>query len=363
MLLVLLSGLLLGVSSPPVVASGNIYTNLKLVSPIPQTIASNTIAVDIQQSSYPPDYNLNPSNFPSEYKYKETIVSVCDSDKFCGNYGIAEYPRVQTLTVNGDYQAPQIHFLSVSTNRLVFSFEKTGKYFVNISKRFSREARPLNRDFWGNRTTDWLDEKIIIPIEITDVSKGGIDIKDLNAAGIGISPYPVLKCPEKIKNLNQTITCGLSYTYENTGYKMLVEPYETFKVCSYKVEHTFSECDEKQKPYFSRKIELDFNSVSTVKIPINKDVDTAIYLRWDNEKIPYDQNKADFMYYFNKPKKYSPVKKGTSSSGRWEKKCRKETIRIIPQPGELTSSTLSGGGGLPLTTIKEICENVWVPKR
>ena len=357
----LLSFILLGATSPSVIAADTVSNSLKLITPIPQTIASNTIAVDLQPTSYPSDYNLQPLNFPSEYKYTETTVSVCDSDKFCGNSALGQ--RVETLTVNGDYRASRIYVLQVNTNRIIFSFDKAGKYFVNITKHFSREARPLNRDFWGNVSTEWMYEKILIPIEITDVSKGGIDIKDLYAAGVDLFPIPILKCPEKIKNIKQTISCNLGYAYDTyeRDYIIVGEPFESFKVCAYKVEKNFSGCGDKPSPYFSKDIKIDKNTSSSVKIPISKDVDTDIYLQWENNNIPdFKKGKPSFQHYFFKPIKYAPAKKGNSSNGKWVKKCKTITIKEVPRPGELTDMVLNGGYG-PKTYTKPECENVRVP--
>jgi hypothetical protein len=357
----ILSLMLLGVTSPSVVAAETIYNSLKLITPIPQTIASNTIAVDLQPTSYPSDYNLQPLNFPSEYKYTETTVSVCDSDKFCGNSALGQ--RVGKLNVNGDYRASRIYVLQVNANRIIFSFDKAGKYYVNITKHFGREVRPLNRDFWGNVSTEWMYEKILIPIEITDVSKGGIDIKDLNAAGVDLFPIPILKCPEKIKNTKQTISCNLGYAYDTyeRDYVIVGEPFESFKVCAYKVEENFSGCGDKPSPYFSRDIKIDKNTSSSIKIPISKDVDTAIYFQWENNNVPdFKKGKAAFKYYFNKPIKYAPTKKSNPSNGKWVKKCKMITTKEVLRPGELTDMVLNGGGG-PRTYKTEVCEDVWVP--
>jgi hypothetical protein len=273
-----------------------------------------------------------------------------------GFFRLDKSPGVVNGKVNSDYYGKRVSVLTVNENKFIFNFETIGKFEIILVKSYSRFVP-------GRSVRDSFSSEIRIPIEITDVSYGGLDVRDLSAAGIEILPIPILDCPEKITNVKQTITCKLSYGFYDAGYRIIVEDSERFKVCAYKIEHSFYRCDAKQKPYFSKDIEIDLDSVSTVKIPISKDVNTAIYLQWDNVNIPFDRNKAVFEYYFNKPIKYSPVKKGSSNSGRWEKKCKTVTTRIIPQPGELTSSTLSGGGGLPLSTTSQECENVWVPKR
>jgi hypothetical protein len=321
--------------------------NLVLSTPIPASISSNTLVIDLLPKTYSADLR---------YDGASVCVLSAGASNCDGFFRLDKSPGVVNSKVNSDYYGKRVSVLTVNENKFFFNFESIGKYEIILVKSYSRFVP-------GRSVRDTFSSEIRIPIEITDVSYGGFDVVDLGAAGIEILPIPVLDCPEKITNAKQTISCKLSYGFDKPDYRIIVEPSEPFSVCAYKIKHTFSECDAKQKPYFSKDIELDFNSVSTVKIPVSKDVDTAIYLRWNNSNIPYDRNKASFKYYFNKPIKYSPVKKGTSSSGRWEKKCKTVTTRIIPQPGELTSSTLNGGGGLPLSTTSQVCENVWVPKR
>ena len=321
--------------------------NLVLSTPVPLVTSLNTVEI-----------NLQPKLYPSDFRYEEASVCILTSGRSScnGNYGLGKTAGVVKGRINSDYYGKSFSALTVNENRFLFSFEVVGKYEIVLLKRYSKDVP-------GRSVRDSFYSTIRIPVEITDVSYGGFDVKDLSAAGIEIRPIPILGCPEKVSNVKQTITCKLSYGFDSTEYRIIVEPSEPFKVCAYKVEHAFSECDKKQKPYFSKKMELDFNSVSTVKIPISKDVDTAIYLHWENSSISYDRNKADFIYYFNKPVKYSPVKKGNSNSGKYVRKCKTVTTRVIPQPGELTSSTLNGGGALPLSTTSQVCENVWVPKR
>lgn len=348
----LLSLALLGLTPPSISAADTIYKQLNLMAPIPQTVASSTITVELQ-----------PSNYLLEYKKWRTIISVCSkAGQTCGNWEINKYPEPNPIkiSVDSDYRAPNVYALGVNDNRIVLSFEKVGKYYVNIVKRFSREIESLNPDFRGNVNTEWTFEKIEFPVEITDISKGGIDISDLAQAGIKINPYPILKCPEKIKNLKQKISCNLSYGYQDPEYFVLYEPFETFKICAYKNADDLLDCELKN-PYLLREIKINLNTVEKISIPIYKDVDTSI------EMVPIIEGKFSqfmdtfgFQYYFFKPKKYKPTKKGDSSNGKWVKKCKEITIKEIPKPGELTDMIFNGGYG-PKTYNKRECENVWVP--
>jgi hypothetical protein len=278
--------------------------NLVLNTPIPSSISSNTLVVDLRSKTYSTDLR---------YDGASVCVLSAGTMNCNGFFSLDKSPGVVNGKVNSDYYGKRVSVLTLNENKFIFNFETIGKFEIILVKSYSRFVP-------GRSVRDSFSSEIRIPIEITDVSYGGFDVRDLSAAGIEILPIPILDCPKKINNVKQTISCKLSYGFYEPAYRIIVEDSEPFKVCAYKIDHTYSECDSKQKPYFSKNIELDFDSVSTVKIPISKDVDTAIYLRWDNSNIPYDRNKADFEYYFNKPIKYSPVKKGNSSEGRWEKK-------------------------------------------
>ena len=349
----LLSLALLGLTSPSVSAADTIYKKLNLIAPIPQTVASSTITVDLQ-----------PSNYSSEYKKWKTIVSVCSkAGQFCGNWEINKYPDPNPIKVNvdADYRAPNVYVLGVNDNRIVFSFEKVGKYNVHIIKIFSREIMSLDPSFRGNVNTESTQEAVEFPVEITDISKGGIDIRDLAEAGIKINPYPILKCPAKIKNVKQTISCNLSYGYQDPAYYVLYEPFETFKICAYKnADGGLLDCKLKN-PYLLRDIKINLNTVEKISIPIYKDVDTSIEMVPIIEgKFPQFMDTLGSQYYFFKPIKYAPAKKSNSSNGKWVKKCKTITIKEVPRPGELTDMVLNGGYG-PKTYTKLECENVWVP--
>ena len=141
---------------------------------------------------------------------------------------------------------------------------------------------------------------------------------------------------------------------------MLVEPFETFKVCAYKVDENFGRCTTTLRPYFSENIKIDLNGVSNVKIPVSKDVDTTIYFQWENENALKYQSDTVIKYYSNKPKKYTPAQKVNPSKGKWVKKCKTITTTEVLKPGDLTASVLNGGSG-PRTYNTRVCEDVWVP--
>lgn len=348
----LLSFVLLGATSPSVIAGDTIYKKLNLITSIPQTVASNTITVDLQ-----------PSNYSSEYRKPTTIVSVCSkAGQLCGNWKINEYPDPNPIKINvdADYRAPNVYVLGVNDNRIVFSFEKVGKYNVHILKTFSREIVPLDPSFRGNVNTESTQEAVEFPVEITDISKGGIDIGDLAEAGVKINPYPVLKCPKKINNITQTISCNLSYGYQDPAYYVLYEPFETFKICAYKNADDLLNCKLKN-PYLLRDIKINLNTVEKISIPIYKDVDTSIEMVPIIEgKFPQFMDTFGSQYYSFKPLKYTPAKKGNSSKGKWVKKCKTITTKEVLKPGELTDSVLNGGSS-PRTYNTRVCEDVWVP--
>ena len=339
----LLSLALLGLTMPSVIGADTIYKKLNLITPIPQTVASSTITVDLQ-----------PSNYSSEYKKWKTIVSVCSkAGQLCGNWEINKYPDPNPIKINvdADYRAPNVYVLGVSDNRIVFSFEKVGKYNVHIVKIFSREIISVDPSFRGNVNTESTQEAVEFPVEITDVSKGGIDIRDLAEAGIEINPYPILKCPEKIKNAKQTISCNLSYGYQDPAYYVLYEPFETFKICAYKNADDLLDCKLKN-PYLLRDIKINLNTVEKISIPIYKDVDTSIEMVPIIEgKFPQFMDTFGSQNYFFKPIKYAPTKKSNSSKGKWVKKCKKITTR----------TQAPGIDSRPEYTYTKECEDVWVP--
>ena len=344
----LLSFVLLGATPPSVIAADTIYKKLNLITPIPQLVASSTINVDLQ-----------PSNYSSAYKKWKTIVSVCSrSGQFCGNWEINKYPDPNPikLNVDGDYRAPNIYVLGVNDNRIVFSFEKVGKYYVRIVKGFSREIESLDPSFRGNVNTEWTYEEIEFPVEITDISKGGIDIRDLAEAGIKINPYPILKCPEKIKNIKQTISCNLSYGYQDPAYYVLYEPFETFKICAYKNASDLLDCKLKN-PYLLRDIKINLNTVEKISVPIYKDVDTHIELvPIISGNFPQFMDALGSQHYFFKPAKKSVPIKSKSNSGKWVKEC----VDIVTRTDgrfEIIDGRIQGG---PITTKSKACKYVWI---
>jgi hypothetical protein len=218
-------------------------------------------------------------------------------------------------------------------------------------KGFSRETESLDPSFRGNVNTEWTYEEIEFPVEITDISKGGIDIRDLAEAGIKINPYPILKCPEKIKNIKQTISCNLSYGYQDPAYYVLYEPFERFKICAYKNAGDILDCELKN-PYLIKEIKIDLNKIEKISIPIYKDVDTHIELvPIISGKFPQYMDTLGSQNYFFKPIKYAPAKKSNSSKGKWVEKCKKITTR----------TQAPGIDSRPEYTYTKVCEEVSVP--
>ena len=345
----LLSLALLGLTMPSVIGADTIYKKLNLITPIPQTVASSTITVDLQ-----------PSNYSSEYKKWKTIVSVCSkAGQLCGNWEINKYPDPNPIKINvdADYRAPNVYVLGVSDNRIVFSFEKVGKYNVHIVKSFSREIISVDPSFRGNVNTESTQEAVEFPVEITDVSRGGIDIRDLAEAGIEINPYPILKCPEKIKNAKQTISCNLSYGYQDPAYYVLYEPFETFKICAYKNAGDILDCKLKNS-YLNKEIKIELNKVEKITIPIYKDVDTHIELvPIISGKFPQYMDALGSQHYFFKPANKSAPIKSKSNSGKWVKDC----IDIVTRTDgrfEIIDGRIEGG---PATAKSKACRYVWMP--
>ena len=331
---------LLVTPSSPATASDNFDKNLNLASPVSAVVGSSTVEVQLQASKY-----------PSEYRYEEMVVCVTNSSG-CGGYNDLNPLGITNIKINSDYNGKRVSVLAVNENKYFFNFSTLGKFQILLSKRYSKDVP-------GRSVRDSFYSSVTIPVEITDTSKGGFDVTDLAAAGVEINPIPVLKCPEKIKNIKQTISCEIAYGFKDPEYDVLFEPFETFKICAYKNNEIDDEC--LGKTYFNKEIRINLNTSLQIKIPIFKNVDTNI------EIVPVLRGKDKYyddifasQSYFYKPVKKSSESTGKTGSGKWVKKCRTVTSREIPLPGELTDSILNGGGG-PRTTQTQICENVWVP--
>jgi len=319
------------------------FENLVLKTPLPASISTNTLAVELQ-----------PKTYSSELRFEGVLISICE-EKVVGCYFLynAYSGAVSTVKINGDNYGKKVNVLDIKDNKFIFNFPSSGKFQIKILKRYSKDVP-------GRSVRESLDSQINILIEITDISKGGIDIRDLVEAGITLNPYPILKCPEKIKNVNQTISCNLSYGYQDPEYNVLYESFETFKICAYRNADDLLNCELKN-PYLLKNIKINLNATEKISIPIYKDVNTSI------EMVPVIAGKfPEYMDYFGsqnywfKPVKYAPTKKSNSSSGKWVKKCKMITTKEVLRPGELTDMVLNGGGG-PRTYKTEVCEDVWVP--
>jgi len=310
--------------------------NLTLKTPLPVSIATNTLELE-----------LEPKISGSESRFDGTTVSICEEKiEVCSSTYDAGPGTVRVVKVNGDNYGKKVYVLNINENKFAFNFTSTGKFQVIIAKRYSK-------DVLGRSVRDTIYSKIKISIEVTDIKDGGISVRDLKTAGIGLYAFPILGCPNKVKNSNQTISCDLSYTYEKQEYRFMTESFETFVVCAYKTDNSTSDCDEKN-PYFKKEVKINANSNEKIKIPIYKNFDTSIYMQ------SLAGGYATPIYYNNKPVKISTNTKSKSGSGKWIRKCKTIRTNIIPQPGELTDSVLNGSGE-SFTKFTQVCENVWVP--
>lgn len=320
-----------------------VVENLILKNPLPVSISTNTLEVELQ-----------PKIYSSELRFDGVLVSICE-EKVVGCFFLydAYSGVVSKVKINGDNYGKNVNVLNIKDNKFIFNFPSSGKFQINIFKRYSKDVP-------GRSVRESLDSQIKILIEITDISNGGIDIRNLAEAGTKLNPYPILKCPGKIKNVKQTISCNLSYGYQDPEYSVLYEPFERFKICAYKNAGDIFDCELKN-PYLIKEIKIDLNKVEKISIPIYKDVDTHIELvPIISGKFPQYMDTLGSQNYFFKPIKYAPAKKGNSSKGKWVEKCKTITTKEVLKPGELTDSVLNGGSG-PRTYNTRVCEDVWVP--
>ena len=310
--------------------------NLTLKTPLPVSIATNTLEVE-----------LEPKISGTEFRFDGTTVSICEEKiEVCGSSYDTEPGTVRAVKVNGDNYGKKVYVLNINENKIVFNFTSIGKFQVTIAKRYSKDVP-------GRSVRDTFYSKINIPIEIKDIKNGGISLRDLKTAGIQLHAFPILGCPNKVKNTNQKISCDLSYAYEKQDYNFLIETFEIFIVCAYKTDNSTSDCDG-QNPYFKKEVKIKANSNEKIKIPIYKNFDTSIYMQ------SLEGGYTTPIYYSNKPVKVSTNTKSKSSPGKWVRKCKTIRTSIIPQPGELTDSVLNGSGE-SFTKFTQVCENVWVP--
>jgi len=315
--------------------------NLVLKTPIPLSISSGTFDVDLQPQSY-----------SSDLRYDRVVVCIWDlKGNQCSKYWeLSKTPGVSTGSTGSNGTGVTFSVLTVNENKYIFNFKTAGNFEILLLKTYTK-------DIPGRSGRENFESTIKIPIEISNVAYGGFDVRDLSAAGIKINPYPILKCPEKIKNVNQTINCNLSYGYEDPVYDVLYEPFERFKICAYKNVGDILDCEAKNS-YLNKEIKIDLNKVEKITIPIYKDVDTHIELvPIISGNFPQFMDTLGSQYYFFKPAKKTAPIKSKSNSGKWVKKCEDIVTRTDGR-FEIIDGRIQGG---PVTTRSEVCRNVWVP--
>jgi hypothetical protein len=315
--------------------------NLVLKTPIPARISSGTFDVELQPKSYSADL-----------RYDGVAVCIWDLKGYqCSKYwDLSKTPGVRTGSTGSYGTGVSISVLTINENKYIFNFETAGNFEILLIKTYTK-------DMPGRSGRENFESTIRIPIEISDVSYGGFDVRDLSAVGIKINPYPILKCPEKIKNVNQTISCNLSYGYEDPEYDVLYEPFERFKICAYKNAGDILDCKLKN-PYLNKEIQIELNKVEKITIPIYKDVDTHIELvPIISGNFPQFMDTLGSQHYFFKPAKKTAPIKSKSNSGKRVKKCEDIVTRTDGR-FEIIDGRIQGG---PVTTRSEVCRNVWVP--
>lgn len=312
-------------------ATANVVEDLALKNSLPPSITTNTLEVE-----------LLPNNYSQEIQYVGTSVCIFESGKSgCSwGYDLGKYPGLVNGIIYSDNDK-KFSVLTVTENKFIFNFTSTGKFQIILTKRYTKDR--VNE-------YDRLRSTIQIPLEIADVSKGGIDIRDLAEAGIKINPHPILKCPQGIKNFNGFITCDVTYVYDQQRFTFIVEPFEVFKICAYKAFNENSDCRMKNS-YFAKDLKITFNTIEKIKIPIFKDYVSSIYLQ------STVNGEAVVVYQNNLPPSKPTSTKGKSASGKWEKKCKNVVSKTNSQM-EIIDGRIQGG---PVTTITKVCEDVWVP--
>lgn len=314
-------------------ANANVVENLSLKISLPASIATNTLEVE-----------LLPNTYSQEIRYVGANVGIFEIGK-SGPSGtdLGKYPGlVNGIVGSSNYDQKKYSVLTVNENKFIFNFNSIGKYQIILTKRYTKDS--VNE-------YDKLQSTIQIPLEITDVSKGGFGIKDLTEAGIKLNPHPILKCPEGIKNFNGFIFCDATYAYDQQRFTFIVEPFEVFKICAYKAGGQDNSDCRKKNSYFAKDLRITFNTIEKIKIPIFKDYVSSIYLQ------STVTGEAVAVYQNNFPPSKPTSTKGKSTLGKWVTKC-KNVVSTTNWPMEIIDGRIQGG---PVTTITKVCEDVWVP--
>ena len=307
--------------------------NLILKNSVPLSLASNTLKIE-----------LVPDNYPQEIHYKnaEVCVTSVGQPNCFQRMDIEKFSQLQSRRISSDPKS-KYSVINVDENTFIFNFASPGNVLIQIRKIYYKDQQSEH---------DNMTSSIQIPLEITDVSKGGFTIGDVRAAGVSILTQPVLNCPEVKKNFNGFINCEASYYYKNQGITLQAEPSESFKICAYKGDSNQIYGCRGKNTYFVKDLKLEFNEVKKIKIPIFRDFVTAIHL----ESVEFGEAVSQMQPNVS-TNKQSSTRKGTKS-GRWIPKCKNVTVySSTNDPMQIVDGRIEGG-----TTAKtlKICEYVWV---
>ncbi len=309
--------------------------NLILKNSLPSSIASNTIRIE-----------LLPDQYPEEIRFKDAqlcITSIKQPNCY-QRADIEKFPRVQTKWMSSNPE-DKYTVLNLGENKFIINFASTGTYKVRVIKRYDKDQ--INE-------YDNMQSTIEFTIEVTDVSNGGFTTRDLEDAGIRINPHPILSCPEVKKNFNGYINCDLTYAYDRQGFRILVEPFELFKICAFRGDpNQFYGCN-KGKPYFERDLKLAFNAVQKIKVKVYKDYVSSVHLE------SLRSGEAVRQVQPNIQKSTQPSTVGKAKSGEWIRKCKNlVALSDTNSRMEITDGRIQGGA---VTSTVKVCEDVWVPQ-
>ncbi len=308
--------------------------NLVLKSALQSSVAFNTIKIELISDNYPQEIH---------YKNAEVCVTSIGQPNCYQRMDIGKFSQLQSRRISSDPKS-KYSVINVDENTFIFNFASVGKVLIQIKKFYYKDQQS---------EYDNLTSAIEIPLEITDVSKGGFTIGDLRAAGVSILTQPVLNCPEVKKNFNGFISCEATYYYKNQGITLQVEPSESFKICAYRGDPNQIYGCGARNSYLSKDLKLAFNTIQKIKIPIYKNYVTSIHLESVRSGEAVRQVQANVL-----TKKQTSTKKGTTAS-QWIRKCKNITAYSSTNDRlQIVDGSIQGG---TVTTNFKVCEDVWIP--
>lgn len=312
--------------------------NLVLKNSVPSSLASNTLKIELVSDLY-----------PSEIRYKGAEICITSTDQpYCyQRMDIEKFSQIQSKRISSDPRS-EYSVLNLDENTFIFQFTSVGKFLIEIRKVYYKDS---------NNEYDNLRSTILIPLEITDISNGGISIEDLKVAGIDFFVQPVLNCPEVRKSTDSSVACEVNYFYNarsqvSRNLRLLVQPYESFRICAYRGNPQSYGCSN-GKPYFVKDFKVDLNRAKKIEVPVQRDNLSSIYLVSLNSKEALVQVLGNLI-----SDKRAIVKNGTKS-GRWIRQCK--NVTVYSQSNEqmrIEDGRIQGGS---VRTNMKICESVWMP--